>query len=73
MRCPVISHKHCKRAPNNTGDILTSSHSAKDLAHPAVADLGVQVAQVDVVPTLLGAGLEAETNIAEVIGARVRP
>lgn len=53
--------------------MLTPSYSAKDLAHPAVADQGVKVARADVVHILLGAGLEAETNIVDKIDVRVLP
>lgn len=53
--------------------MLTLCDSAKDLVHPAVADLGVQVVRVDVVRTLLEAGLEAGTNIVGETGALVLP
>lgn len=52
---------------------LPPCDSAKDLARLVVADLGVQVVQADVVPTLLGAGLEAGTNIVGEIDVLVLP
>jgi len=48
-------------------------NSTKDPDHPVVLDLEVQDAQVDVVRTVLGAGLGAGTNTVEETGARVPP
>lgn len=46
---------------------------AKDLAQPDAVVLGVRVARDDDVPILLGAGLEAVTNIVERIDVHGLP
>lgn len=53
--------------------MLTLSHSAKDLGQPVAVVQGVRAAQADDVHTLLGAGLEAVTNIVEQIGVHGLP
>ncbi len=70
---PITPHKILRGVGDGIGKMLISSHSAKDLARPVVADLGVQVVRADVVHIVLGAGLEAGTNTVEQTGARVRP